>query len=77
MSEEESSQVPQKASTKTERKDDIEALPQIEQEAPCPVPSEHVKRFEECCDKYQKGEMTDIEVMETVITTLKTIKKEE
>ena len=78
MTEEESSQVPQKTSTETEPKGDIESLPQIGQETPpCPVPAEHVKVFEECCDKYEKGEMTGTEVMDQVRTTLKGLKKEE
>lgn len=42
---------------------------------PCPIPPEHVKVFEECCDRYQKGEISDIDVMETVIKTLKKMKR--
>jgi len=43
--------------------------------SPCPIPPEHVKLFEECCTKYEKGEMTDLEVMDHVIKTLKELKK--
>lgn len=89
MSEEENSQLPQKPSLETEPKGDIETLPQIEQEtmpamaptpstpAPCPVPPEHVKLFEECCTKYEKGEMSDLDVMIEVAKSLKGLKKEE
>ena len=83
--EEESSQVPKKVSpeetepAKPEKTGLFgEPIEDVETSKPvCPVPPEHVKLFEECCDKYQKGEMSDIEVMENVITTLKKIKKEE
>ena len=42
----------------------------------CPVPPEHVKLFQDCCDKYQKGEISDIDVMIEVAKTLKGLKKE-
>ena len=81
--EEEVSQVPEKASqeeTELAKKTGLfgEPIEDAETSKPvCPAPPEHVKLFEECCDKYRKGQMSDIEVMETVIGTLKKIKKEE
>jgi len=82
LSEEESQEVPHKSPKEKPIKKTTEVL-NIAPEglkiksAPCPVPAEHVKLFEECCDKYEKGEMTDTEVMEKVRTTLKDLKKEE
>jgi len=43
----------------------------------CPVPAEHVKLFEECCGKYQKGEMSKFEVIDHVVKTLKSLEKSE
>lgn len=70
MSEESSQDVPKVPKEKS-------GQPGINAVAPrCPVPPEHVQLFEDCCNKYEKGEMSDIDVMETVITTLKKLKKE-
>lgn len=43
----------------------------------CPVPPEHVQLFQDSCDKYEKGEITDIDVMIEVAKTLKELKKAE
>jgi len=62
-------------------KGEIEEITQIEtpeETGPiCPVPPEHVKLFQDCCERYQKGEMTDLDVMIEVATTLKGLKKME
>jgi hypothetical protein len=49
----------------------------IEQSQPfeCPIPPEHVKTFAECCDKFQRGEMSDLDVVDHVVKTLKELKK--
>jgi hypothetical protein len=41
----------------------------------CPIPPEHVKTFAECCDKFQRGEMSDLDVVDHVVKTLKELKK--
>jgi len=43
----------------------------------CPTTPKHVQLYQDCCDKFEKGEMTDIDVMEHVIGTLKKIRKTE
>ena len=43
----------------------------------CPVPPEHVKLFQDCCDRYQQGEISDIDVMIEVAKSLKELKKAE
>ena len=40
----------------------------------CPIPPEHVRTYEECCDKYAKGEMSDLDVLGEVIGTLKKLR---
>lgn len=79
MSEEEisqeSSQVPRKEKTRLDDLDQIEAPETVIEGPVCPIPPEHVKLFEECCERYQKGEMTDLDVITEVAKTLKGLKK--
>lgn len=42
----------------------------------CPVPPEHVQLYQECCEKYQAGEMTDLDVMMEVVKTLKGLRSQ-
>lgn len=44
-------------------------------EKPCPVPPEHVQLFQDCCSKYEKGEISDIDVMIEVAKSLKNLKQ--
>lgn len=41
----------------------------------CSVPPAHVKDYQECCEAYEKGEMTDLDVLGNVINSLKKIKE--
>ena len=43
--------------------------------SPCPILPKHIKLFEDCCTKFEKGEMTDLEVMDHVIKSLRELKK--
>jgi len=48
----------------------------IESEAsPCPIPEPHVQSFTECCERYKRGELTDLDVVSEVIKNLKELKK--
>ena len=40
----------------------------------CPVPPEHVRSYSECCDRYAKGEISDLDVIGEVIGTLKKLR---
>lgn len=40
----------------------------------CPVVAEHVRNYETCCDKYARGEMSDLDVLGEVIGTLKKLR---
>lgn len=42
--------------------------------SPCPIPAEHVRNYEVCCDKYARGEMSDLDVLGEVIGTLKKLR---
>jgi len=71
MSEEESSQ-------KASKEKMSEPLPPVEHATTpteCYVPPSHVKEYGECCEKYTKGEMSDLEVMGKVIDTLGRLRK--
>jgi len=51
-------------------------LENVESEAsPCPVPEPHVQSFAECCEKFQRNEMSDLDVMDHVVKTLRELKK--
>lgn len=78
MSEEETSQAVSQQGKEKAVQQALESLPEIEKPEPvCPVPPEHVQLFQDCCDKYEKGEMSDLDVMIEVARTLKGLKKGE
>lgn len=43
--------------------------------SPCPVPEPHVQSFAECCERYKRGELTDLDVVSEVIDSLKKLRK--
>lgn len=45
-------------------------------ENPCPIPPEHVRSYSECCDKYAKGEISDLDVIGEVISSLRKLRTE-
>lgn len=42
--------------------------------SPCSVPAAHIRSYEQCCDKYARGEMSDLDVLGEVIGTLKKLR---
>ena len=65
MSEEEES------SQEVSQEKPVEKQPQVE----CPTPPEHVQAYQDACEKYSKGEMTDLEVMGKVIDDLRKLRQ--
>ena len=41
----------------------------------CPVPATHVKDFEQCCQDYAEGKLSESEVLTKVGEALKTLRK--
>lgn len=37
----------------------------------CPPPPPHVKTYQDCCEAYKRGEMTDLDVLASVINDLR------
>lgn len=40
----------------------------------CPPPAPHVKTYADCCEAYRRGEMTDLDVLASVIDNLRKIR---
>lgn len=60
----------------SEEKESTQEVPQKEKPLEkCSVPPAHVKDYQDCCEKYTKGEMSDLEVMGKVIDTLGRLRK--
>jgi hypothetical protein len=60
---------------KTERGNSMESESIEPQPFECPVPEPHVANFASCCEKFQRGEMSDLDVMDHVVKTLRELKK--
>ena len=62
--------VPKPESGNSMESESLEPQPPV-----CPVPEPHIANFAECCEKFQRGEMSDLDVVDHVVKTLRELKK--